>query len=627
MFNTGDLGRWLEGGDLEPLGRKDDQVKISGFRVELDGISRSIEKYPSIVKACALKIDEKLWGFYSAPEPISETLLRESLVTSLPFYSIPSVWRFVSDIQLTNNGKVDKQKLRDLAASEQVETVSDIRESEKMMSIMVHAAPVSSYASSAVDASGSTTSMSTISLEKAAIGNEVVLASQNTPQEYKLPEKNGVHGWRWLRHQGMTAYRKLFGIIFIANLIPFIVMLWQSRLHGFSLPLPNLITAVAANLLGSVLLRQDYVVDAIFFLASRLPTSTPLWLRRHFARVYHYGGVHSGCAVTATIWWVIFSIEATRYHARKAPFPDRHYNVNSATILITFLILALLFGILGMAYPTVRMRMHDQFEWTHRFAGWTTLALVWVHLIVATMSLVEGDLGPALAKTPGLYLVALITLSIALPWMRLRKVKVVAEPLSKHAVRLHFDFFTPRKASSAAVRITDRPMVEWHAFAGIFEPGKKGFSIIVSRAGDWTGKMIDNPPTTLWTRGKPASGVLAIAPLFKKIVLVATGSGIGPCMPVILERGVPCRILWSTKNPLRTYGQEIMDNIYAMDPDAMIWDTDERGRPDLPTLAYQMYRESGAECVCVISNAKVTGMLLYAMESRGVPAFGPIFDS
>jgi hypothetical protein len=365
----------------------------------------------------------------------------------------------------------------------------------------------------------------------------------------------------------------------------------------------------------------------MYFLASRLPTSTPLSIRRHFARIYHNGGVHSGCAVSASIWWVIFAIEATRYHVRKIPFPDRHYNVNTATIVMTYLVLALLFGILGMAYPTVRMRMHDQFEWTHRFAGWTTLGLVWVHLIVATMSLVEGDIGPALAKTPGLYLIVVITMSIASPWVRLRKVKVVAEPLSRHAVRLHFDFYTPPKSSSAAIRITDRPMVEWHAFATIFEPGKKGFSIIVSRAGDWTGKLIDNPPTSIWTRGTPASGVLAIAPLFKKIVLVATGSGIGPCMPVILENEVPCRILWSTKNPLKTYGQEILSSIYKTDPDALVWDTDERGRPDMVALAYQMYRESDAECVCVISNAKVTGMLVYAMESRGVPAYGPVFDS
>ena len=481
-----------------------------------------------------------------------------------------------------------------------------------------------SYASSMTDTPGNSATMSSISLEKAIVGDDL--------PDCTLPKKNGIHGWRWLRYRAMTVYQRLFSIILLANIVPFAIILWQSRRYSFALPLPTLITAVTSNFLCSVLLRQDYVVDMLFFLASRLPTSFPLWLRQHFARIYHYGGVHSGCAVTATLWWIVFAIDATRYYIRETPISGRHYNVNTATVVITYLVLMLLVGILGMAHPAVRVRMHDQFEWAHRFFGWTAVGLVWVHLVVATTSLSAGDVGSAnvgsgLAKTPSLYLITAITISIALPWIRLRKVNVIAEPLSKHAVRLHFDFFTPRKASSVAVRLTDRPMVEWHAFAGIFEPGKKGFSVIVSRAGDWTGRIIDKPPTTLWTRGQPTSGVLAVVPLFKKIVLIATGSGIGPCIPVILDRGVECRILWSTKNPLKTYGQEILDNIYSMDPNAVVWDTDRQGRPDLLLLAYQLYRESGAECVVVISNAKVTGNLLYGLESRGVPAFGPIFDS
>jgi hypothetical protein len=94
-----------------------------------------------------------------------------------------------------------------------------------------------------------------------------------------------------------------------------------------------------------------------------------------------------------------------------------------------------------------------------------------------------------------------------------------------------------------------------------------------------------------------------------------------------MERRVPCRILWSTKHPGRTYGQKIIDAIHETDPDAVIWDTDSQGRPDLVTLAYQIYRESGAECVCIISNSSTTARTVYQLEARGVPAFGPIWDS
>lgn len=98
-------------------------------------------------------------------------------------------------------------------------------------------------------------------------------------------------------------------------------------------------------------------------------------------------------------------------------------------------------------------------------------------------------------------------------------------------------------------------------------------------------------------------------------------------MPVIMERKVPCRILWSTKNPVRTYGQRIVDEVRRADQEAVVWDTQERGRPDLVKLAWGLWRESGAECVCVISNSKVTSMVVRELEARGVPAFGPIWDS
>jgi len=42
MFNTGDLGRWREDGQLDHMGRADDQVKVKGFRVELDGVSAAM---------------------------------------------------------------------------------------------------------------------------------------------------------------------------------------------------------------------------------------------------------------------------------------------------------------------------------------------------------------------------------------------------------------------------------------------------------------------------------------------------------------------------------------------------------------------------------------------------------
>lgn len=186
-----------------------------------------------------------------------------------------------------------------------------------------------------------------------------------------------------------------------------------------------------------------------------------------------------------------------------------------------------------------------------------------------------------------------MTGSIILPWIRLRKVPVRAEVLSSHAVRLYFDYgkygfllhlqlgtdknveflllspVTPVPGSFT--RISDNPLMEWHGFATVPEPGKKGYSLVVSKAGDWTTHQIENPPSKLWVRGVPTCGVLRIVPLFRRLVFVATGSGIGPCAPCILEQRVPIRLLWTSPNVRKTFGNKLVDSILEACPSSVIY--------------------------------------------------------
>ncbi|TFY69108.1 hypothetical protein EVJ58_g614 [Rhodofomes roseus] len=62
MYNTGDIGRLRDDGELDHLGRIDDQVKIQGFRLELDGVSAAMRTCPGVDAACALLVDGELWG-------------------------------------------------------------------------------------------------------------------------------------------------------------------------------------------------------------------------------------------------------------------------------------------------------------------------------------------------------------------------------------------------------------------------------------------------------------------------------------------------------------------------------------------------------------------------------------
>lgn len=96
-------------------------------------------------------------------------------------------------------------------------------------------------------------------------------------------------------------------------------------------------------------------------------------------------------------------------------------------------------------------------------------------------------------------MVVALTLSIILPWTKLRKVDVRSEVLSNHAIRLYFDYVTP--VAGSYTRISRSPLFEWHSFATIPLPDEKGYSLVVSRAGDWTGQTIEEPPKKLWVRG------------------------------------------------------------------------------------------------------------------------------
>lgn len=278
-------------------------------------------------------------------------------------------------------------------------------------------------------------------------------------------------------------------------------------------------------------------------------------------------------------------------------------------MVITYLVLVLLLGIITFAYPKVRSVAHDNFERTHRFLGWTAVFLVWalvshtntlIRFIVVLTSnhqivLLTNDyrmpgqtLGHALIHAPPFWLVAILTISIILPWLRLRKVPVRAEVLSTHAVRLYFDYgklqlnvatmfslnsyaFLVTPVTGSFTRISESPLFEWHGFATIPEPGMKGYSLVVSRAGDWTSRQIENPPTSLWVRGIPTCGVIRIVPLFRRVVLVATGSGIGPCAPAILEKRVPMRLLWTSPDVRKTFGDKLVDSIIAAEPNAVIY--------------------------------------------------------
>jgi len=115
MYRTGDLVREVQG-SLHFVGRKDNQVKHMGYRIELEEIEHALVKLPQINQAAVIyhrtnTAYGKLVGFVASSADIDEKALLAELASLLPEYMIPS--RIVIKVELPKNpnGKVDRQQL------------------------------------------------------------------------------------------------------------------------------------------------------------------------------------------------------------------------------------------------------------------------------------------------------------------------------------------------------------------------------------------------------------------------------------------------------------------------------------------------------------------------------------
>jgi acyl-coenzyme A synthetase/AMP-(fatty) acid ligase len=120
MYRSGDYGRWRPDGKLEFLGRRDAQVKISGFRIEIGEVENRLLRLAGVRDGAVVVTEradrsKQLVAFYTADEPIEPATMRDQLSVSLPSYMIPSVFHWRDTLPVTANGKIDKKALATLA--------------------------------------------------------------------------------------------------------------------------------------------------------------------------------------------------------------------------------------------------------------------------------------------------------------------------------------------------------------------------------------------------------------------------------------------------------------------------------------------------------------------------------
>ncbi|WP_226488293.1 non-ribosomal peptide synthetase [Pseudomonas sp. B20] len=115
LYRSGDLVRQLADGNLEFLGRNDDQVKIHGLRIEPGDIQACLLSHPGIEQAVVLVRDEqpggqRLVAYYTGTQLSVETL-REVLRAQLPDYMVPALFVHLDEMPLSPNGKLDRKAL------------------------------------------------------------------------------------------------------------------------------------------------------------------------------------------------------------------------------------------------------------------------------------------------------------------------------------------------------------------------------------------------------------------------------------------------------------------------------------------------------------------------------------
>ncbi|MEC5144148.1 non-ribosomal peptide synthetase [Chitinophaga sp. 212800010-3] len=141
VYRTGDLGRMLPDGAMEYVGRNDTQIKVNGYRIELQEIELAVNTFPDIRKA-VVKAFERENGQYgihcfytAADDQVDEATLRNHVLAVLPQYMLPERFIHIKEFPLTASGKVNRAAL-DLAFYDSPDKMStpQLTETEKVVS-------------------------------------------------------------------------------------------------------------------------------------------------------------------------------------------------------------------------------------------------------------------------------------------------------------------------------------------------------------------------------------------------------------------------------------------------------------------------------------------------------------
>jgi len=123
LYKTGDTGRWFPDGNIEFLGRNDNQVKVRGYRIELGEIENRLLSHRAVKEVAVVANERKkngmeLAAYIASPSELNVSELRDHLKVTLSEYMVPLYFVRLENLPLTPNGKVDKKALPDPKGTE-----------------------------------------------------------------------------------------------------------------------------------------------------------------------------------------------------------------------------------------------------------------------------------------------------------------------------------------------------------------------------------------------------------------------------------------------------------------------------------------------------------------------------
>ncbi|KAI8524257.1 hypothetical protein RHMOL_Rhmol13G0136400 [Rhododendron molle] len=423
-----------------------------------------------------------------------------------------------------------------------------------------------------------------------------------------------------LLDQGLfTVYKQLFVICLTLN----ITILVLSATGNFQYAKNKAALFSIGNILALTFCRSELCLRIVFYIVVKVfgRSWVPFCIKTTITSLLQsLGGIHSACGISS-IAWIIYALVLT--------LRDRE-NTSPEIIAVASAILSLLSLSSLAAFPLVRHLHHNIFERTHRFAGWTALALIWAFILLTITydpktKTYNSNLFSRLIRAEEVWLTTATTVLIIIPWVTVRRVKVNVSAPSNHTSIIKFEGGV---RAGLLGRISPSPLSEWHAF-GIISNGKKEHMMLASAVGDFTSSLVSSPPSHLWVRTVHFAGLPYLLNMYDKVLVVATGSGLCVYLSFLLQ---PCAaniyLLWVAKGIERNFGKEVKEWVGGYPKEkVIIHDTTVHGRPNVSKMSVDAARNWGVEVVVVTSNPEGSRDVVNACKAAGICAFGPIWDS